>query len=143
TRQLKESNAKLIHQDKMASLGKLSASVVHEINNPIAGTLNLIMLIKRIIDEGSVHQKEIEQFSEYLNLMETENRRISRIITNLLAFSRQSRMRLKRVNLNRLIEKTLFLNSNLLKINRVKVETRLSQNLRTSSAQKTSFSRYL
>lgn len=129
TRQLKESNAKLIHQDKMASLGKLSASVVHEINNPIAGTLNLIMLIKRIIDEGSVHQEEIEQFSEYLNLMETENRRISRIITNLLAFSRQSRMRLKRVNLNRLIEKTLFLNSNLLKINRVKVETRLSQNL--------------
>ena len=67
-----------------------------------------IPLQARIIDEGSVHQEEIEQFSEYLNLMETENRRISRIITNLLAFSRQSRMRLKRVNLNRLIEKTLF-----------------------------------
>ena len=129
TLQLKETSAKLIHQDKMASLGKLSASVVHEINNPIAGTLNLIMLIKRIIDEGSVNQKEIEQFSEYLNLMETEIRRISRIISSLLAFSRQSKMGFKRVDLNRLIEKTLFLNSNLLKINGIKVDTRLNQNL--------------
>ena len=52
TRQLKETHDKLLHQDKMASLGKLAASVVHEINNPIAGILNLIMLIKRIIKEG-------------------------------------------------------------------------------------------
>ncbi|MDP2863471.1 MAG: PAS domain-containing protein, partial [Desulfobacterales bacterium] len=45
TSQLKETHEKLIHKDKMASLGKLSASVVHEINNPIAGILNLILLI--------------------------------------------------------------------------------------------------
>jgi PAS domain S-box-containing protein len=36
TRQVKETHEKLLHQDKMSSLGKLSASVVHEINNPIA-----------------------------------------------------------------------------------------------------------
>ena len=51
TAEVKEAHEKLIHQDKMASLGKLSASVVHEINNPIAGSLNLIMLIKRILEE--------------------------------------------------------------------------------------------
>ena len=49
TKELKETHNKLLHQDKMASLGKLSASVVHEINNPIAGILNLTMLLKRII----------------------------------------------------------------------------------------------
>lgn len=49
TRQLKETHEKLLHQDKMSSLGKLSASVVHEINNPIAGILNLTMLMKRIM----------------------------------------------------------------------------------------------
>jgi two-component system NtrC family sensor kinase len=52
TRQLEETHAKLLHQDKMASLGKLSASVVHEINNPIAGILNLILLLRRIIKDG-------------------------------------------------------------------------------------------
>ncbi len=129
TRQLKETHEKLLHQDKIASLGKLSASVVHEINNPIAGILNLIMLIKRIMGEGPINQKEIDQFSQYLDLMETETKRTSRIVSSLLAFSRQSKMELKRLSLNKIIEETLILNLNLLKINGVTVEKRLDQNL--------------
>lgn len=129
TRQLKETHTKLIHQDKMASLGKLSASVVHEINNPNAGILNLIMLIKRIIDEGPISPKEMEQFKRYLDLMETETRRIGRIVSNLLAFSRQSKMRPTHININRLIEKTLVLNSNLLKINNIKVKKQMDPDL--------------
>jgi signal transduction histidine kinase len=113
----------------MASLGKLSASVVHEINNPIAGILNLIILMKRIVEEDSIGSREIDQFSRYLTLMETETRRTSRIVSNLLAFSRQSKIELKRISLNRLIEQTLFLNSNLLKIDGVKVETDLDPDL--------------
>ncbi len=121
TRQLKETHDKLLHQDKMASLGKLSASVVHEINNPIAGILNLTMLIRRIVKEEPVLQeRDLEKFLHYLHLMETETRRISRIVTNLLAFSRESKMLFKKVDINRLIEKTLFLNANLLKLNGVK-----------------------
>jgi signal transduction histidine kinase len=54
--------------------------------------------------------------------MEKETRRISKIVTNLLAFSRQNRLELKRLNINQLIDKTLILNANLLKINRIKVE---------------------
>jgi PAS domain S-box-containing protein len=129
TRQLKETHAKLLHRDKMSSLGKLSASVVHEINNPIAGILNLAILMKRILAETASAPKDIEQFGFYLNLMETETRRISRIVSNLLAFSRQSRMEMKRLNLNRMIEQTLVLNANLLRIANVQVETRLSPDL--------------
>jgi PAS domain S-box-containing protein len=121
TRQLKETHDQLEHKDKMASLGKLAASVVHEINNPNAGILNLIMLIKRIIREGPVTDKEMIDFSRYLDLMEKENRRISRIVSNLLSFSRQSKIELKGIDINRLIEKTLMLNQNLLKINGVRV----------------------
>jgi two-component system NtrC family sensor kinase len=129
TQQLKETHDKLLHQDKMASLGKLSASVVHEINNPIAGILNLTMLIKRIIREDSIGEKQMEQITQFLDLMETETRRISRIVSNLLVFSRQTKLELKDVNINRLIEKTLLLNSNLLKINGVKIHEKLSPDL--------------
>jgi two-component system, NtrC family, sensor kinase len=129
TRQLKESHSKLLHQDKMASLGKLSSSVVHEINNPISGILNLTMLSKRIIQEDFIDQKELDLFRQYLNLMETETRRISRIVSNLLVFSRQSKIELKRVNINQLIDKTLFLNSNLLKICNVNYETQFNPEL--------------
>ncbi|MFZ5570200.1 MAG: ATP-binding protein [Thermodesulfobacteriota bacterium] len=129
TSQLRETHAKLLHQDKMASLGKLSASVVHEINNPIAGILNLIVLMKRMITEGALEKADIDRFNQYLILMETETRRTSRIVSNLLAFSRQSKMERKQVDINQLIEKTLFLNSNLLKIDGAKIVTSLDPGL--------------
>jgi PAS domain S-box-containing protein len=129
TRQVRETHEKLLHQDKMSSLGKLSASVVHEINNPIAGILNLTMLMQRIVEEDTLGQNEVDQFKQYLRLMETETRRTSRIVSNLLAFARQSKMEPKRLNLNRLIEQTIFINSNLLKIDGVKVVTYLDPDL--------------
>ena len=129
TRELKETHSKFLHQDKMASLGKLSASVVHEINNPISGILNLVMLMNRMMEGGTLQQKEMDQFSQYLRLMEAETRRISRIVSNLLAFSRYSKMEFGIVNLNQLIEKTLFLNANLLKLHSIKVEENLDPDL--------------
>ena len=129
TQQLRETHAKLLHQDKMASLGKLSASVVHEINNPIAGILNLLMLIRRIIDEDQLQEIDLPLFQKYLDLMETETRRISRIVSNLLAFSRPKKAEVRPLDLNQLIEKTLILNANLLKVNQVKVIRRLAPDL--------------
>jgi two-component system, NtrC family, sensor kinase len=120
TRQLQDTHAKLLHQDKMASLGKLAASVVHEINNPIAGILNLALLMKRILKEERGLHKDLDAFDRYLTLMETETRRISRIVSNLLTFSRQSKMELGSQDINQLIERTLLLNDNLLKISNVK-----------------------
>ena len=121
TRQLQETHDILLHQDKMASLGKLSASVVHEINNPIAGILNLILLMKRILKEEGDDTRWKDSFERYLTLMEAETRRISRIVSNLLTFSRQSKMELGTQDVNLLIEKTLLLNENLLKIHGVKI----------------------
>jgi two-component system NtrC family sensor kinase len=143
TRQLKETHEKLLHQDKMVSLGKLAASVVHEINNPIAGVLNLTMLMKKIIRHGALPQRDVENFKNYLDLMETETRRTSGIVSNLLTFSRQTRLETGQIdhkgsadqpllmnispvgiNINSLVEQTLLLNSNLLKIKGIKIERR-------------------
>ena len=129
TLELKETHSKMLHQDKMASLGKLSASVVHEINNPISGILSLVMLMNRMMEGGTLQPKEVEQFKQYLGLMETETRRISRIVSNLLAFSRHSKMEFGSVKLNHLIEKTLFLNANLLKLHSIRVEEKLDPDL--------------
>jgi len=129
TLQLKESHERLLHQDKMTSLGKLSSSVVHEINNPVAGILNLVLLSKRILKEDSIDQKTIDLFLKYLELMETETRRISRIVSNLLVFARQSKIELVKFDLNDLIEQTLMLNANLLKLNNIHVLEDLEYNL--------------
>jgi len=129
TRQLKETHERLLHQDKMASLGKLSSSVVHEINNPVAGILNLVMLSQRILKEDTIDQKTVDLFLQYLELMETETRRISRIVSNLLVFARQSKIEIGKFDVNDLIEQTLILNSNLLKINGIRIIEELEHNL--------------
>ncbi|MBC2704136.1 ATP-binding protein [Desulfobacula sp.] len=129
TRQLKETHERLLHQDKMASLGKLSSSVVHEINNPVAGILNLVILSKRILKEDTIDQKMIDLFLQYLELMEIETRRVSRIVSNLLVFARQSKIELVKFDVNDLIEQTLILNSNLLKINHIRIIEELEHNL--------------
>jgi signal transduction histidine kinase len=103
--------------------------VVHEINNPIAGILNLLLLIRRINDEGETTEADRDLFGQYLTLAETETRRISRIVSNLLAFSRQSKIELKQIDINRLIETTLFLNANMLKIKGVKLRRDLDDDL--------------
>jgi PAS domain S-box-containing protein len=122
TRRLQETHEKLLHQDRMSSLGKLAAAVVHEINNPIAGILNLVMLMQRIHAEQALGPAEVEQFRRYLTLMEAETRRTSRIVSNLLAFSRQPIAEKQRVRLQHLIDQTLLINSNLLKIAGVGIE---------------------
>ena len=61
--------------------------------------------------------------------METETRRISRIVSNLLVFSRQSKIKVVKFDLNELIDQVLLLNSNLMKINRVRVVEDLEHNL--------------
>ena len=129
TQQLKASHERLLHQDKMASLGKLSSSVVHEINNPLAGILNLVMLSQRILKEDEIKASELELFRQYLGLMETETRRIGRIVSNLLTFARQSKVEFVRFDINELIEQTLLLNSNLLKLNKIRVIEELEHNL--------------
>ena len=129
TRQLKESHERLLHQDKMASLGKLSSSVVHEINNPVAGILNLVMLSQRILKEETIQHEELELFRQYLGLMETETRRIGRIVSNLLVFARQSKIEVVKFDINELIEQTMILNSNLLKIYKIRVIEELEHNL--------------
>ncbi|MFH2131000.1 MAG: ATP-binding protein, partial [bacterium] len=129
TRELEETHAKLLHQDKMSSLGKLSAAVVHEINNPIAGILNLIKLIKRINAEGPVTEKETAQFEQYLDLTETELHRVGRIVSNLLTFARHSKIETKKLCLNKLIERTIIMNANLLKLNNINIIQKLDPDL--------------
>ncbi len=127
--ELERRKQELIHQDKMASLGKLAAAVVHEINNPISGVLNLVLLIKRILKEEGLNEKDITLFKRHLDLMESEIRRISRITSNLLTFSREKKGEMNVVNLNSLVEEVLFLYSNMLKINQIEVKKELTPNL--------------
>ncbi len=129
TRELKAQQQKIVHKNKMASLGKLSASVVHEINNPISGLLNLILLIKKIVEQEELDSSSIKSFQHYLELMESETRRISRITSNLLSFSRGTRLEFESVNVNNILEDLFLINNNFLKLNNIELNKQLDEDL--------------
>lgn len=121
--------ARLLHQDKMISLGRLAASVVHEINNPLAGVLNYARLMLKILKKGPVTEEYREKFANYLNLMETETDRCSKIVSNLLAFSRKSELEFSDVPINELVERCLMLSGHKLKLSNISAERQLQEGL--------------
>ena len=115
--------ARLLHQDKMISLGTLAASVVHEINNPLTGVLNYIRLMIKITGRDTLSAEQVEKFRGYLELMESEVGRCSDIVSNLLAFSRKSKLEFSDVNINELVEKCILLSDHKLTLQDIEIET--------------------
>ena len=108
--------ARILHQDKMMSLGKLAASVAHEINNPLSGILNYIRLMLRKMDRGRPTAEEIEKFGRYLDLMEKETDRCSQIVSSLLTFSRKSPLAYEKVSVDDLIRRCTILSRHKLEL---------------------------
>jgi signal transduction histidine kinase len=108
----------------MISLGRLAASVVHEINNPLAGILNYVRLMIKIVSRGSTLTPEnLQKFERYLDLVQSETGRCSRIVSNLLAFSRQSKLEFSEVNINELLEKCVMLSQHKLSLQNIEIKT--------------------
>lgn len=116
TEQLKAAHQKLLHSDRLASLGQLSASVAHEINNPISGVLNLSMLLQRMLKQDGVPPERLDDFRRYLGQITSETTRVGRIVSDLLAFSRRSKPQRQDADLNKIIRNTVSLVGHKLKL---------------------------
>jgi PAS domain S-box-containing protein len=124
-----EDQARVLHQDKMMSLGRLAASVVHEINNPLAGILNYSRLMTRILDRGELSAEHRERFAGYLDLVEKESARCSEIVSNLLTFSRKSPAAFGPVRLGELLRRSVLLTQHKMELSRIRLEPRIAPDL--------------
>ena len=129
TQQLKVAQKKLLHSDRLASLGQLSASVAHEINNPISGVLNLSKLMQRMLKDDGVPPARLEEFRKYLTQVTNETARVGRIVSDLLAFSRRGKPQRAPADLNRIVRATLSLAQHKMKLSNVTVEANLEEGL--------------
>jgi len=118
----------ILHQDKMMSLGKLAASVVHEINNPLSGILNYLRLMAKIIQKGNLENKT-EKFSKYLDIATKETARCSQIVSNLLTFSRKSSMTFEPVDVKELIHRCTLLSQHKLELQNITLLTDIKQDI--------------
>jgi two-component system NtrC family sensor kinase len=122
TQQLKAAQKKLLQSDRLASLGQLSASVAHEINNPVSGVLNLSMLLQRMLKDDGIPPGRIAEFRKYLGQVTSETARVGRIVSDLLAFSRRGKPQRAQADLNRVVRTTLSLVEHKMKLSNVALE---------------------
>ncbi len=124
-RELEAAQANLIHAQKMAALGQLTAGIAHEIKNPLNFVNNFAGLSVELLDElkeaaapavaslGDDRRAEIEEIvttlSGNLQRIAEHGRRADGIVTSMLAHSRAGSGERQSVYLNRLVEEALNL----------------------------------
>jgi len=124
-KKLKQDFNYLIQEDRMISLGKLVASCVHEINNPIQGLLTFSRLMENIVAKNKPSSKDLEEFKQYLSLMTPELERCGNIVSGLLSFSRETALEYKGINLNEVLEAVIALTHHKLELQSIKLATHL------------------
>ena len=119
----KQTEEELIQSEKLVSLGQLAASVVHEVNNPLAGIMVYVQLFQKKFDQKTLQS---EKTQAQLKKMEKELERTTRIIRNLLTFARQSETSMSPVEINKVVEAALLLVENQINLENISLEKKLA-----------------
>ena len=98
---LRETQARLLQSEKLASVGQLVAGVAHELNNPLTSVILFSQLIQQKYPDAPI-QRDLDK-------VVTEAQRTARIVRGLLDFARQRKIELKPADLNRLLTGSLEL----------------------------------
>jgi two-component system NtrC family sensor kinase len=96
----------LIHIERIASLGKLSSSVAHEINNPLSGILVYTKLIHKQLSNPDLDDAKKATILRHLKLIENETKRCGEIVKGLLDFSRKDQEDFESKHLHKILQET-------------------------------------
>lgn len=114
--ELGQAQNELINIERIASLGKLSLSVAHEINNPLSGILVYAKLLQKQLSNPNLDQEKINNMQKHLKLIESETKRCGDIVKGLLDFSRKDQDGFEPKHLHEILTDTFDLMSHTMKI---------------------------
>ena len=98
--QMEEANRKLIQAEKLASIGRLSATIAHEIRNPLTSVKLNIQKVAQ-----NEHLDEVER--EHLNITQEGIGQIERFIKELLNFTRVADLNVERFSIIQILDESL------------------------------------
>lgn len=131
TAELRLAQDQMVRVERMASLGKLSAVVAHEINNPLASVVTYSKLLIRRMQKLGKESPLKDDSLEILNAIASESARCGDIVTNLLLFARRTGSKQEPTDVNEIIGKSLFLLKHKMDLAQVKEVRTLEENLPT------------
>jgi two-component system NtrC family sensor kinase len=121
TEELKSSQDRLIQAEKLASLGRLTADVAHEIRNPLTAVGGFARRLYKI----ATGAKE----KEYAEIMLDEVDRLEKILRDVLTFSRDARSHLERNDLREVVQDALKIYEDLFAEQSIGVEVRTQEGI--------------
>ena len=123
TTELKATQAQLIQAGKLAAVGELSAGIAHELNQPLAA---LQIFTETMRSEPG---RRIGDFSQELNLIAEQHRRMAKIVDNIRGFARQSRFTVETISPAGPLDDALMLVSERLRLAGVEVVREVAESL--------------
>ena len=121
-KKLDRTRLQLQQADKMASLGKLSAGVAHQLNNPLG---SITLFTKLVLEEYELEDGAREDLNRILK----DAQRCRDTVKELLEFARQTRYQIKPHDINRAISRTIFLLDKQTLFHNIEIETNLDEAL--------------
>lgn len=107
--ELERIHSQMMQVEKAASLGRMAATVAHELNNPLSGILTSAKLahkrVNRLMHDGPERQLVLDS----LELIRSESNRCGTIVRDLLTYARQSSHDLMREHLHQLVTRAFKL----------------------------------
>ena len=114
----------LAESHKLRAIGNLTAGIAHELNNPIN---NLILTAEMLKESHGDLSKE--EYEDMVNDLVVQGERAHKIVNNLLDFARESETKSEYLYIDKLINETIQLAKNQIKLSKIKIETSIDENL--------------
>jgi PAS domain S-box-containing protein len=124
-RERERSQEQLVHSEKMIALGRLVASIAHEINNPLQATMGCLTLLK----EELAGPQRREKTDHYLQIVESEIQRVADILRRMRDFHRPAREERRPTDVHDVLTGVLELTGKQLQHSEVSVERHLESDL--------------
>ena len=114
--ELGQAQNELINIERIASLGRLSLSVAHEINNPLSGILVYAKLIHKQLNNQQLDPEKKETMLKHLRFINNETKRCGDIVKGLLDFSRKDQNDFEPKHLHEILHDTYDLMTHSMKV---------------------------
>jgi PAS domain S-box-containing protein len=122
-KQLEES---LLLSQRLAAIGKLSAELAHEINNPLTSVMTFNKLIEKIMQQEPFPLERVGELQDYIRFVNNEAGRCADIARNLLNFSRTTDVRIEEHDVHEILKKSLKVFLHRAEMGNIKVMTSYS-----------------
>jgi len=128
-RELQSAQASLIQSGKLVALGEVSSGLAHELNNPLTIVTGYVQLVRVWMQSGRTSPAELADLDAHLEKAERNLERMNVIIRHIMEFARESSPAKKPMLLAEVVEKSLILVSEQLRLKRIHVDTDLEAGL--------------